>query len=124
MKALKTPDCKLRPNYCPNYHKKFWFIAKLAIVRVNSIDFAKIEDQRKRDFSFRMNIRAFLSAYKKSMIVLLTPVIFIALLFKDEMNSLSEEDLCKLFGQENEDCKMTMNRLRIPGQEPVLFKVF
>ena len=41
-----------------------------------------------------------------------------------EMNSLSEEDLCKLFGQENEDCKMTMNRLRIPGQEPVLFKVF
>ena len=58
------------------------------------------------------------------MIVLLTPVIFIALLFKDEMNSLSEEDLCKLFGQENEDCKMTMNRLRMPGQEPVLFKVF
>ena len=70
-----------------------------------------------------MRIRSFLSAYKKSMIVLLTPIFLIGLLFKDEMQSLSEEDLCKLFGDENEKCDITILRLSQPGNEPVLFKV-
>jgi len=70
-----------------------------------------------------MNWRSFLTAYKKSIFIVLTPIIFIPLLLKDELTALSQDDICKLWANEGEDCDDTIARLSEPGNEPVMFKV-
>ena len=65
----------------------------------------------------------FVTAYKKSLIILLAPLVFLPLLFVEEKSAITEDDLCKLFQKENENCQQTLDRISQPGEEPTLFKV-
>ena len=54
----------------------------------------------------------------------LTPLVLMPLLFLDELDALSEEDLCKLFQTDQDaDCSATIARLKTDGNQPVMFKV-
>jgi hypothetical protein len=67
---------------------------------------------------------SFFRTYKKSLIILITPVLLLPLLFQNELTTMTNEDLCKLYQDIfKETCDDTIQRLATPGNEPVMYKV-
>ena len=66
---------------------------------------------------------SFVQTYRKSIILLITPIILIPLLTVDAREIIDDADLCQIYTKGGESCDETIGRLKSSSEKPPLFKV-